>query len=60
MSILRGENNAATSFLDKSTRANLISKFEPIIKASLDKVGATKKLEYTLYNLQQNTNGRKN
>ena len=42
MSILRGEDNAATKFLDKSTRANLISRFEPIVKISLDKVGATK------------------
>ena len=42
MSILRGDDNAATKFLDKSTRANLISKFEPIVKISLDKVGATK------------------
>ena len=42
MSILRGDENAATKFLDKSTRANLINKFEPIVKISLDKVGATK------------------
>ena len=42
MSILRGDDNAATKFLDKSTRNNLISKFEPIVKISLDKVGATK------------------
>ena len=42
MSILRGDDNAATKFLDKSTRADLISKFEPIVKISLDKVGATK------------------
>ena len=42
MSILRGDDNAATKFLDKSTRTNLISKFEPIVKISLDKVGATK------------------
>ena len=41
MSILRGDDNAATKFLDKSTRADLISKFEPIVKISLDKVGAT-------------------
>lgn len=42
MSILNGKDNAATKFLDKSTRADLISKFEPIVKISLDKVGATK------------------
>lgn len=42
MSILKGNDNSATIFLDNSTRTNLIIKFEPIIKASLDKVGATK------------------
>ncbi len=42
MNILRGDDNAATKFLDKSTRANLINKFEPIVKVSLDKLGATK------------------
>ena len=52
MSILRGEDNAATLFLDKSTRANLISKFKPIVKTSLDKVGATKNWNaiFTSYN----------
>tara|TARA_B110000285_G_scaffold231104_1_gene298996 strand:- start:647 stop:1438 length:792 start_codon:yes stop_codon:yes gene_type:complete len=52
MSILRGGNNAATTFLDKSTRAALTSKFEPIVKASLDKVGATKNWNsiFTTYN----------
>ncbi len=52
MSILRGEDNAATNFLNKSTRASLIAKFEPIIKASLDKVGATKNWNtiFTTYN----------
>ena len=52
MSILRGEDNAATKFLDKSTRANLTSKFEPIVQASLDKVGATKNWNtiFTNYN----------
>lgn len=42
MNILRGENNAATEFLKKATREALYSKFEPIIEASLEKVGATK------------------
>ena len=42
MSILNGKDNAATKFLDKSTRADLTRKFEPIVKVSLDKVGATK------------------
>ena len=50
MSILRGDDNAATKFLDKSTRANLISKFEPIVKISLDKVGATKNWN-TIFNI---------
>ena len=52
MSILDGEDNAATKFLDKSTRADLISKFEPIVKISLDKVGATKnwKAIFSTYN----------
>lgn len=52
MSILKGENNAATTYLDKSTRANLTSKFEPIVKVSLDKVGATKNWNniFTTYN----------
>tara|TARA_B110000285_G_scaffold104319_1_gene118746 strand:- start:186 stop:860 length:675 start_codon:yes stop_codon:yes gene_type:complete len=52
MSILRGDNNAATKFLDKSTRAALTGKFEPIVKVSLDKVGATKNWNsiFTTYN----------
>jgi len=52
MSILKGEDNAATTFLNKSTRADLMIKFEPIIKASLDKVGATKNWNtiFTNYN----------
>jgi len=52
MSLLKGEDNAATVFLDKSTRANLMLKFEPIIQASLDKVGATKNWNtiFTNYN----------
>jgi len=52
MSILQGENNAATTYLDNSTRESLASKFEPIIKVSLDKVGATKNWNsiFTTYN----------
>lgn len=52
MSILNGEDNAATLFLDKSTRESLIVKFKPIIKTSLDKVGATKNWNtiFTNYN----------
>ena len=61
ISILRGEVNAATAFLDKSTRAELSSKFEPMVRASLDKVGATKNWNaiFTNYNklpLVQNVN----
>lgn len=40
--ILRGNDDAATAYLNKSTRAQLFEKFKPVIKASLDKVGATK------------------
>ena len=52
ISILRGEVNAATAFLDESTRAELSSKFEPMVRASLDKVGATKNWNtiFTNYN----------
>lgn len=42
MSILKGENDAATNYLNKATRNELTKKFRPVIKASLDKVGATK------------------
>ncbi|MFB0960837.1 MAG: DUF4197 domain-containing protein, partial [Flavobacteriales bacterium] len=61
ISILRGEVNAATAFLDESTRAELSSKFEPMVRASLDKVGATKNWNaiFTNYNklpLVQNVN----
>ncbi len=42
MSILKGEDNAATKYLSKATRAELSKKFNPVIKVSLDKVGATK------------------
>ncbi|WP_027420579.1 DUF4197 domain-containing protein [Crocinitomix catalasitica] len=52
MSILKGEDDAATKYLNESTRASLAAKFEPIIKASLDKVGATKNWNtiFTTYN----------
>jgi len=42
MSILKGEDDAATKYLNKATRAELTKKFQPVIKVSLDKVGATK------------------
>lgn len=52
MSILRGEDNAATKFLDKTTRTALVEKFKPVVKASLEKVGATKNWNaiFTTYN----------
>lgn len=52
MGILKGENNAATTFLEKSTRSSLFEKFKPVIKTSLDKVGATKHWNsvFTTYN----------
>ena len=42
LNILNGGNNAATKYLDRSTRTALVEKFKPIVKKSLDKVGATK------------------
>src|SRR5579859_4829278 len=39
-SILKGQPDAATQFLKKSTTAELKVKFMPVIKASLDKVDA--------------------
>lgn len=52
MNILNGADNAATTYLQNATRAQLVEKFKPIIKASLDKVGATKHWEtmFTAYN----------
>jgi predicted S18 family serine protease len=41
-SILKGEDDAATQYLNKTTSGQLKEKFKPIIKASLDKVNATK------------------
>ncbi|MCB0381044.1 MAG: DUF4197 domain-containing protein [Flavobacteriales bacterium] len=49
MAILKGEKNAATEYLKKSTSSALTEKFQPIIKVSLDKVGATKHWE-TVFN----------
>ena len=42
MNILKGENDAATQYLNKATRSALTEKFEPVIKTSLEKVNATK------------------
>ena len=40
MNILMGERNAATQYLDKSTRPDLFTAFMPVIQNSLDKVKA--------------------
>lgn len=40
--ILRGENNAATEYLKKTTSSPLYDSFKPIIQNSLEKVNATK------------------
>ena len=42
VNIVKGENDAATKYLSKTTTPELTAKFQPIIKASLDKVNATK------------------
>ena len=40
--ILKGEDDAATQYLDRTTSKQLFNKFNPIIKRSLDEVNATK------------------
>lgn len=40
MSILTGDNDAATKYLQKSTSADLVAAFKPIIQECLDKVNA--------------------
>jgi hypothetical protein len=40
--ILRGEDDAATQYLRRTTGARLAEKFKPVIGASLDKVNATR------------------
>lgn len=40
--ILRGENDAATQYLKRTTSDQLKSKFKPVIQTSLNKVNATK------------------
>ncbi len=42
MSILKGQPDAATQYLKKATTSQLATQFKPVIKASLDKVSATK------------------
>jgi Protein of unknown function (DUF4197) len=41
IAILRGSDTSATAYLRKSTTAQLTAAFLPVIKSSLDKVGAT-------------------
>ena len=42
LSILKGEDNAATSFLKRTTSPQLKEKFKPVIQNSLNKVNATR------------------
>jgi len=42
MNILGGNQDAATQYLKRETTDELTAKFQPVIKASLDKVNATK------------------
>ncbi|MDQ3395609.1 MAG: DUF4197 domain-containing protein, partial [Bacteroidota bacterium] len=41
-SILKGENNAATVYLKRTTSSQLEEKFSPIIQSALDQVNATR------------------
>lgn len=40
--ILKGEDDAATQYLDKTTSPQLTTKFKPVIQQALEKVSATK------------------
>lgn len=42
LNIVRGPNNAATTYFREKTRAGLVTAFAPSIKSSLDKLSATK------------------
>jgi hypothetical protein len=42
ISVVKGSNDAATNYLKKTSTAELTTKFKPIVKSSLNKVGATK------------------
>ena len=52
LDIVKGKNDAATQYLAKTTTPELRNKFSPVIKASLDKVDATRLWEevITVYN----------
>lgn len=45
MSILKGEENAATNFLKRTTTQELYNSFRPTIETSLNKVGVTRNWE---------------
>ncbi|MBC7921618.1 MAG: DUF4197 domain-containing protein, partial [Ferruginibacter sp.] len=42
LGILRGEKNAATQYLKRTTSPDLTAAFSPLVKTSLDKVSATR------------------
>ena len=42
VNIVKGDNNAATMYLKQTSSGELNTKFQPVIKASLDKVNATR------------------
>jgi hypothetical protein len=42
INIVKGSDNAATMYLKNNTSPELINKFQPIIKTSLDNVNATR------------------
>jgi hypothetical protein len=48
INIVKGSDNAGTEYLKAKSRAMLVEAFKPIIKASLDKVGATKNWELVI------------
>jgi hypothetical protein len=52
INIVKGSDNAATTYLKNTTSPELVAKFQPIIKTSLDDVNATKYWSdlITLYN----------
>jgi hypothetical protein len=51
--IVRGPNDAATQYLAKTTSPELKAKFNPVIKASLDKVNATRLWEEVVITYNQ-------
>lgn len=48
INIVKGTDNAGTEYLKAKSRVMLVEAFKPIIKASLDKVGATKNWELVI------------